>query len=147
MAVGLIARRRAVLRAWIRVLVPILVVGHLLSVLHFALVRHTLCVEHGELEHSDVAGQHGEIHGVFAKEPLEVSRGVEPVATEMVAHSDHEHCSLWFDTQRNSALIPPSHRVVAEVSLSLVDAPCEASNLIHAGPEILQLAPKQSPPV
>jgi hypothetical protein len=131
--------QRAVLKALIRVLVPIFVVGHVLSALHFAVVQHTLCAEHGILEHGTDEGH------AHAAAPGRVDSG--PSATHESAHPGHEACSLWFHSQRNPTLAPPSHQPVADVSFPSLRVPREVGAAAHTRVAILQFAPKQSPPV
>lgn len=130
--------RYPALRTLVAALSVLLVGSYVLSSLHFALVRHTLCAVHGELMHEDAEHADHAAPSVFGSKT-----GV--LTSEIRTHSEHEHCSLPCRIGNDHALLAAHSAQIADNGR---DAPgCPASSSPHVALDILQLAPKQSPPL
>lgn len=116
----------------------LLAAGHVLPVLHFALVAHELCAEHGALHHVEQPSKPG----------LERARSARPEATNASANAGHEHddCNIVATATSRAVLseraelakLPPA---VTPSRLSLRARATERSVAL------LDYAPKLAPPV
>ncbi len=137
-AIPTLPRPASALRALAAVLVALLLLAQGASALHELLVPHRVCAEHGHRVHGNAASV-----GSF-----QVSRaGGLPVAIPGSAAEPeaHEHCALPARPQQTGVCLEhPSIGELARV-LHFSRLPVERAPL-RAGPPILLVAPKQSPP-
>ena len=111
--------------------------GQALGTLHQLLVPHQLCAEHGHLVHANRPA---------AKALSRTPKGprLETAASD---GDEHAHCALAFRRSEFSSVVRISDGAVVAPPPSSV--PLSACGLVElsAGPPLLSLAPKQSPPV
>jgi hypothetical protein len=147
--------------AWARAaasiaLFALLGVGHVLPVLHFALVAHCICAEHGELLHEELLHEAAPVRWARADaqeasppsvpEPFFSSaRAHQSVIAGHYAQHEHDHCGVLalsgsFGVAHSAAWREPSAPSASLASASLRERPA------HVGIALLLRAPKLAPP-
>jgi hypothetical protein len=132
------APRRVLLALVTTVAAWLVVVSHLTTALHFALISHEICADHGELVH----GSSGVHRGVN----LDASARENAVALPGGEAEGHDHCPVLSRRIEHTAVLTgPSVRVP---SAAIERSPLNASRdgVVPSRSALLLAAPKQSPP-
>jgi len=115
----------------------LLAAGHVLPVLHFALVAHELCAEHGALHHVEAKA------AAQASRSLARGQAVLPAAD---GQHEHEHCGV-VATAVERTLVPAAPQVSCRfIDANAASSPC-AGREAHVSVALLAYAPKLAPPV
>jgi len=113
----------------------VLVVAHLASTLHFALISHEICAAHGELLHRASAPSEHPSHHAAGTALLPGS-----------ADAEHDHCPLLGRRHEQVALVALTHVEVAPAVPTLAPPSSEGESVEPSRARLLLTAPKQSPP-
>jgi hypothetical protein len=134
-----LVRSAVSLRALAAVLVTALLLAHASNALHELLVPHRVCAEHGHRVHANEAPEGAALGTPRVRGPAaSPERAAEPV--------HHEHCAP--PARPEGATAPPLRTKIATLAPIVGKAPAATARLaVRAGPSILLIAPKQSPPV
>ncbi len=113
----------------------LVVLSHLASTLHFALISHEICADHGEL-----------VHGSAALEPHGEAHESGPAASPGDTHPGHDHCAeLGRRNEHVAVLATPGLEIACVVTHS--EPRVDAGTVVRpARSRLLLSAPKQSPP-
>lgn len=115
---------------------------HALNLVHPLVATHRLCPEHGELvDVSPGAGSAG-LHQAILSEGRDPA--VERSAAAVDTHAD-DHCLL--ASHRRMTLAAPLRAELAAACGATIEDPSSSAVVPGAGPSLLRLAPKASPPV
>jgi hypothetical protein len=117
----------------------LVVVSHLTTALHFALISHEVCAAHGEL-----------IHGTSASHRRV---NVDPTRRENAAalpggdEEGHDHCPVLSRRLEHSAILAAPSVRIASVTPECAGVSATRDGVIPSRSVRLLTAPKQSPPV
>jgi hypothetical protein len=112
----------------------LVVLTHLTSTLHFALISHEVCAAHGELVHSQTRAASAHHRS-----------GHDPAALPGDADPAHDHCPLIGSRHEHATVVAAPHLVATSAPhLAVVSAPGVQVHPSRAA--LLLTAPKQSPP-
>jgi len=118
--------------------VMLLFVAPLAPTLHLAGSKHHLCEEHGAIEHGDG-------HIADAPHNARIDVAVDNTSAEIAAGDDeHEHCDA-AGLLKEATHTAPTTAPVAQLAASTEVTPVH-TRVVRAGPPLLDLAPKGSPP-
>jgi hypothetical protein len=135
-ALGPLSRFGAALRVLAAALTIVLLSAQGASALHELLVPHRVCAEHGH-----------RVHGSALDHASAAPRtGAAPAALPGTADSeDHEHCALAARPEQTGLTLQraPSSELARVADFARRSTERE---LLRAGPPLLLVAPKQSPP-
>ncbi len=114
----------------------LVVLSHLATTLHFALISHEICADHGEL-----------VHASAERTTSAPSHARGAVALPGSAHEAHDHCPVLGRRHEQLAVLASPAAVVAPAVA--VEAPQQRQGvaLKPSRAALLLAAPKQSPPV
>jgi hypothetical protein len=113
----------------------LVVLAHLASTLHFALISHEICAAHGELLHrASASGEHPSQH---------------PAGTALLpggADAEHDHCPVVGRRHDQVALVAPTPVEIAPAVILHAPSGSEGASVEPSRALLLLTAPKQSPP-
>jgi hypothetical protein len=138
-SVKLIRPRRPLqaLRALAAAVTLLLLAGQALATLHQLIVPHQLCAEHGHLVHA----KRSSARTPSSEQPL--GELAQPGARDS---DEHAHCSLAVRREERRCVLGNATASVSAPSECSASTPALERAAPSAGPPLLLLAPKQSPP-
>lgn len=137
------ANRIAALRRVLLVLATtgatwLLVVSHLTTALHFALIPHEVCAIHGELVHGSSPVHARTSSGASTRENAAVLPGAE--------EAGHEHCPVLSRRHEHTAVLAQPGVRVASAAPDCAAVITKRDGVAPSRGALLLAAPKQSPP-
>lgn len=112
----------------------LVVVTHLTTALHFALISHEICAAHGEL-----------VHGSSLLRPHATTGGTE-AALPAGEQEGHEHCPVLSRRVDHHALFEAPGARLPPVAFDRATVSSHDDAVVTSRAELLLVAPKQSPP-
>jgi hypothetical protein len=117
----------------------LVVVTHLTTALHFALISHEICAAHGELVHGSNA--------VHARVSSGASTRENAAALPAGDEEGHEHCPVLSRRYEHTAVLAAPSVRMASAALERVAVITQRDGIAPSRCRLLLAAPKQSPPV
>ncbi len=116
----------------------LVVLSHLTTALHFALISHEICSAHGELVHGSNAAHARVSAGASTREKA----AVLPAGDE----EGHDHCPLLSRRYEHTAVLAAPNVRMASAPLERVAVITQRDGIAPSRCALLLAAPKQSPP-
>lgn len=133
------AQKRVLLALMTTAAAWLVVVSHLTTALHFALISHEICADHGELVHGTSAS-HRRVN-------------IDPTKRENVAalpggeEAGHDHCPVLSRRLEHTAILAGPSVRLSSVAPACTGVSATRDGAVPSRSARLLAAPKQSPPV
>jgi hypothetical protein len=116
----------------------LVVVSHLTTALHFALISHEVCAAHGELVHGSSP--------VHARPGSRASTGENAAVLPGAEEEGHEHCPVLSRRHEHTAVLAQPCVRVASAAPECAAVIAKRDGVAPSRGALLLAAPKQSPP-
>lgn len=133
------APQRALLALVTTLAAWLVVVSHLTTALHFALISHEICADHGELVHGSSAS-----HRSAA---VPANAGDHAAALPGGTAEEHDHCPVLSRRIEHTAVLANTSVRLPPVTVEHACLVTDRDGVVPSRSALLLAAPKQSPPV